>query len=213
MRIFPIIGYTFSALMSKQHTPPIFYDPRQRRWRRFTRTVQSIAAVGSCIIAVLLASVLINPVLPSLGLPPIHALPHVHHLVPPQPKPISNRSERRFQRAKQRLTKHLAKARLPATSPVPAAPHGLSAFIGYYVNWDDTSFTSLKQNLAYIDQLMPEWLHLASTDGTLAIDDPPKQAQVLTYIRKHRPDLEIAPLVNNFNSARMAWESTKLAAM
>src|SRR5215468_9089149 len=199
--------------MSEQHTSPIFYYPRHRRWRRFTRTVQSIAAVGSCIIAVLLASVLMNPVLPSLGLPPIRALPHMHHLVPPQPKPIPNRSERRFQRAKQRLTKHLAKARLPATSPVPAAPHGPSEFIVYYVNWDDTSFTSLKQNLAHIDKLMPEWLHLASADGTLDIDDPPKQTQVLTYIRQHRPDLRIAPLVNNFNSARMAWESAKLAAM
>ena len=199
--------------MSEQHPSPIFYDPQRRRWRRFTRTVQSIAAVGSCIVAVLLASVLMNPVLPSLGLPPIRALPHVHHLIPPQPKPIPNRSERRFQRAKQRLTKNLAKARLPGTSPVPAAPRGPSEFIGYYVNWDDTSFTSLKQNLASIDKLIPEWLHLANADGTLAIDDPPKQMQVLTYIRKHRPALRIAPLVNNFNAARMQWESTKLAAM
>ena len=96
---------------------------------------------------------------------------------------------------------------------MPATPHGPSEFIGYYVNWDDTSFTSLKQNLASIDKLMPEWLHLASADGTLAIDDPPKQTQVLTHIRKHRPDLGVAPLVNNFNSARMEWESAKLAAM
>jgi len=85
--------------------------------------------------------------------------------------------------------------------------------IGYYVNWDDTSFTSLKQNLAHIDKLMPEWLHLASADGSLVIDDPPKQTQVLTYIRAHKPDLPIAPLVNNFNSERMEWESAKLAAM
>jgi hypothetical protein len=173
--------------MSEQQPPPIFYDPQHRRWRRFTRTVQSIAAVGSGIFAVLLASVLINPVLPSLGLPPIRALPHGHHLVPPQPQPLPNRSEQRFQRAKQRLTKQLAQARLPGTSPVPAAPHGPSEFLGYYVNWDDTSFTALKQNLAHLDKLIPEWLHLASADGTLAIDDPPKQTQVLTYIRQHRP--------------------------
>jgi hypothetical protein len=199
--------------MSKPHTPPIFYDPRQRRGRLFTRTVQSIAAVGSCIVAVLLASVLINPVLPSLGLPPLRALPHVHHLVPPQSKPIPHRSARRLQRAKQRLAKHLAQARLKGTAPVPPASHGPSAFIGYDVNWDDTSFTSLKQHLAHIAKLMPAWLHLASADGTLAIDDPAKQTQVLTYIRQHRPDLGLAPLVNHFNSARMEWESAKLAAM
>src|SRR5215510_11500960 len=158
--------------MPEQHPPPIFHDPQHRRWRRFTRTVQSIAAVSSGIFAVLLASVLVNPMLPSLGLPPIRALPHVHHLVPPQPKPIPNRSERRFQRAKQRLTKHLAKACLLTTSPMPAALHGPSEFIAYYVNWDDTSFTSLKQNLVHIDKLMPEWLHLASADGALVIDNP-----------------------------------------
>jgi cellulose synthase/poly-beta-1,6-N-acetylglucosamine synthase-like glycosyltransferase/peptidoglycan/xylan/chitin deacetylase (PgdA/CDA1 family)/spore germination protein YaaH len=86
-------------------------------------------------------------------------------------------------------------------------------FIGYYVNWDDTSFTSLKQNLGQLDKLMPEWLHLASTDGALAIDDPPQQTQVLTYIHAHRPDLPIVPLVNNFNSERMEWERGKLTAM
>src|SRR5262249_3804834 len=213
MSICPTIGYTFSLRMSDQHTRPIFYDPQHRRWRHFTRTVQAIAALGSCIVAVLLASVLINPVLPSVGLPPLRALPRARHLAPPQPKPLANRSERRFQRAKQRLTKKLAKARLSGTSPVPAAPHGPSAFIGYYVNWDDTSFTSLKQNLAQIDTLMPEWLHLATADGTLTLDDPPKQTQLLTHVRQQRPALRIAPLVNNFNAERMQWESTKLAAM
>jgi len=161
--------------------------PQRRRWRYFTHTVQGIAAVCSGIFAVLLASVLINPLLPSLGLPPIRALPRVHHLAPPQPKPMPNRPERRLQRAKrrltqtkQKLTKNLAKARLPVTSATMAAPYSPSALIGYYVNWDDTSFTSLKQNLAHIDKLMPEWLHLASADGSLVIDDPPKQTQVFT---------------------------------
>ena len=199
--------------MAEQHVSPIFYDPRRWRWRRFTRIVQFIAAVCSCIVAVLLVSVLMNPVLPSLGLAPVRTLPHGRHLDPPQPKPIPNRLERRFQQARQKLAQRLAKARSPLPSAVLAVPRGPSAFIGYYVNWDDTSFTSLKQNLAYIDKLIPEWLHLASADGSLAIDDAPKQTQVLTYIRKHRPDLPIAPLVNNFNSERMEWEATKLAAM
>jgi len=175
--------------------------------------VQSIAAVGSCIVAVLLASGLIHPVLPSLGLPPLRALPPVHHLVPPQSKPIPNRSARRLQRAQQRLAKHLAQARLKGTAPVPPASHGPAAFIGSYVNWDDTSFTSLQQHLAHIAKLMPAWLPLASADGTRAIDDPAKQTQGLTHIRQHRPDFRLAPLVNHFNSARMEWASAKLAAM
>ena len=81
------------------------------------------------------------------------------------------------------------------------------------MNWDDTSLTSLKQNLAQLDKLMSEWLHLARADGTLAIDDPAQQTRVLTYFRTPRPDLPIVPLVNNFNSEYMEWERAKLAAM
>ena len=84
------IGYNFSLLMSEQHTPPIFYDPQHRRWRRFTRTVQSIAAVGSCIVAVLLVSVLINPFLPNIKLnklKPMHVPGFQSDIVPRPPVP------------------------------------------------------------------------------------------------------------------------------
>src|SRR5262245_50640650 len=122
--------------MAEQYRSPIFYDPRHRRWRRFTRTVQFIAAVCSCIVAVLLVSILMNPVLPSLGLAPVRALPHGRHLDLPQPKPIPNRAKRRFQQAKQKLSQRLDKARPPLSSTVLGMPQGPSAFIGYYVNWD-----------------------------------------------------------------------------
>src|SRR5215475_2958520 len=178
-------------MMSEEYISSIFYDPQRRRWRRFTRTVQCIAAVCSCIVAVLLASILINPVLPSLGLAPVRALPRGHHLTPRPPQPIPNRAEQRFQQAKRKLTqakqklsKNRVQARLPMISPTPSAPRALSAFIEYDVNWDDTSFTSLKQNLAHLDKLMPEWLHLASADGALAVDDPLQQTRVLTDIRQ-----------------------------
>lgn len=88
-----------------------------------------------------------------------------------------------------------------------------SELIGFYVNWDDTSFTSLKQNLSTLDKLMPEWLHLASADGSISLDDPSKQAQVLAYIHARRPELPIVPLVNNFNSPQMQWEEKKLVTM
>ena len=172
--------------MSDEHMPSIFYDPQRRRWRRFTRTVQCIAAVGSCIVAVLLASVLINPVLPSLGIgtcPCLAAWASPHSARRRNPFPTTRSSDFNgpsgncLGQAESRGTKHethqkSAQARLPVTSSESSAPHGPSEFIGYYVNWDDTSFTSLKQNLAHLDKLMPEWLHLASADGTLAIDDP-----------------------------------------
>jgi cellulose synthase/poly-beta-1,6-N-acetylglucosamine synthase-like glycosyltransferase/peptidoglycan/xylan/chitin deacetylase (PgdA/CDA1 family)/spore germination protein YaaH len=199
--------------MSKHSTTPIFYDPQHRRWRRFKHTSQALAAIFSIICAIFVASILVNPVLPSLGVAPARALPQLRHLAPPQPKQIPSHLERRFQRAKRRLAPYLAKTRHAVVSTATAAAPHTSELLGFYVNWDDTSLTSLKHNLARLDKLVPEWLHLASADGTVSIDDSAKQAQVLAYLRAHRPDLPITPLVNNFNAGGMAWEGTKLAAM
>lgn len=192
---------------------PIFYDPEQKRWRRFKRSAQIIGAILSVIFGVLIVSVLMNPVLPALGLTAAKNLPQAHHIAPPPPAKPQMRRGRKFQTAKTNLNEYLKQNQpiaLPAAAPLAT---GKSELIGFYVNWDDTSFTSLKKNLDRIDKLIPEWLHLTSADGTIGIDDPPKLKQALDYIRQHRPDLAIAPLVNNFRSDGLEWERDKLAAM
>jgi len=199
--------------MPEQSTTPVFFDPHRRRWWRFKRAIQLFTATISLIFAVLVASVLINPALPSLGLTSARSLPQARHLSPPQPKPLLNRPERKFQRTKQKLDRYLTQSQRVKVPAATSAFNGQSELIGFYVNWDDTSFTSLRQNLSQLDKLIPEWLHLASADGTVVIDEPAKQKQVLAYLREHRPDLPIVPLVNNFNSTRMKWEGAKLAAM
>jgi hypothetical protein len=57
--------------MDQQLPVPIFYDKQRRRWTRFKRSVQFLVAAISSILATLLVSILVNPVLPSLGLPAI----------------------------------------------------------------------------------------------------------------------------------------------
>ena len=192
---------------------PVFHDPEQRRWRRFKRTAQLLGAILSVIFGVLIVSVLVNPVLPTLGLTAAKVLPQAHHFAPPPPPKPQTRHARKLQAAKVKLNEYLNKNQpvvLPAASPLATSK---SELIGFYVNWDDTSFTSLKKNLTRLDKLIPEWLHLTSADGSIGIDDPPKLKQALDYIRQHRPDLAIAPLVNNFRSDGLEWERDKLATM
>ena len=55
-------------------TPPVFYDPAQLRWRRFRRVALLMAALLTIIFGVMVASILINPPLPQLGLSPIDRL-------------------------------------------------------------------------------------------------------------------------------------------
>ena len=205
--------------MSEHSSAPVFYDPEQQRWRRFKRISQLIGAVLSIIFGVLIISVLVSPVLPSLGLPAAKNLPQSRHIAPPQPVRIPvNRAERHYQQTKVSLADYLASQKKAAASASPSvagipAPPGRTEVIGFYVNWDDTSFTSLKQNINQIDKLIPEWLHLTAADGTISVDDQYKTDQALAYIREHRPDLKIAPLVNNFRSEAMEWERDKLATM
>jgi len=98
---------------------------------------------------------------------------------------------------------------LENASPVNYNPK----LLGFYVNWDDTSLTSLKENIGNIDELTPEWLHLSDANGGILIDDPARQKETLDFISKSRPDLPIVPLINNFDPDISDWNSDKLKGM
>ena len=102
---------------------------------------------------------------------------------------------------------------LPTFGPLPAVSPDKTEVIGFYVDWDDNSFTSLKQNFSHIDKLIPEWLHLTDASGTIAPDDPMKQQEAVDFLRSNRPDLPIMPLINNYNNNTQTWEGDMLAKM
>jgi len=83
--------------------------------------------------------------------------------------------------------------------------------IGFFVNWDDASMSSLKRNLDSLDMIIAEWLHLAGENGSLRENDSNRQAQATDFIRAHHPDLPIIPLVNNWNGRE--WDGIKLGHM
>ena len=94
----------------------------------------------------------------------------------------------------------------------PPAPRATELY-AFFVNWDDTSFTSLKQNIGRIDVLVPEWLHLADETGRLIENNPPRRQVVLDFVKERRPDLRVVPLINNFNPDTLDWQSARIGAM
>ena len=96
--------------------------------------------------------------------------------------------------------------------PMPGA-RADSQVIGFFVDWDDTAFTSLKQNINQLDKVIPEWLHLLDADGNIGDDDPARETQVLNFVRQTRSSVAIVPLVNNYNTETSDWETDKLAKM
>ncbi len=190
---------------------PVFHDPRNRRWRWVRGSLLVLGAAASVALAVAAVSVLISPALPSLGLKSPRVLPGPGHLTPPPRKPwVLDARERAYQKAVGELAAAKAAAKKGKVSERAEGSPQLSAF---YVNWDDTSFTSLKMNLMSLDRLTAEWLHLAGTDGRVVVDDEKKTDDVLAYIRGQRPRMPVLVLINNFRSPSAGWESQTLAGM
>ncbi|CAK0741619.1 poly-beta-1,6-N-acetyl-D-glucosamine synthase [Gammaproteobacteria bacterium] len=202
--------------MSDPRPLPVFFDPECRRWPRLRLAILLVGIVLFTLGGLLVVSILINPVLPALNLPSSSLLPRGGHSVPPQPENHpATRAEWALRRAQAQLVQEqertLEKLLQEAHAPHPKTGDGQTLTIGYYVNWDDASFSSLKDHLDRLDIIIPEWLHLAEADGSLREDDPIHQHQVTQYIRRRYPGLAITPLLNNWNGTE--WEGAKVALL
>ncbi|HYQ90685.1 MAG TPA: glycosyltransferase, partial [Candidatus Competibacteraceae bacterium] len=203
--------------MANDRDLPVFFDPEHKRWPRLRLGMVLVGLFSSALFGTLILSILVSPALPALDLPAVSIWSHGVHMAPPTAlleHPLTHR-ERAFRRAKfkleqeqQRSLQHLLTQ--AQKTPVQHSQNDPLA-IGFFVNWDDSSFSSLKENLDHLDIVIPEWLHLAGTDGALKEDDSDKATQVTQYIRERRPNLNIMPLVNNFNGQE--WQSAMLGNM
>jgi cellulose synthase/poly-beta-1,6-N-acetylglucosamine synthase-like glycosyltransferase/peptidoglycan/xylan/chitin deacetylase (PgdA/CDA1 family)/spore germination protein YaaH len=190
---------------------PVFYDPAGRRWKRVRRTWMGLAIVVTSLAAVLIASVLVNPALPSLNIRAVASLPQTSDI---KPKPLTapaNPSQQKARKAQADLQRALAATPrvLPArrrthtavvpppTLPAPVIPSSRPLSIGFYINWDESSYASLKRNLDHLDWVIAEWSHLQDATngaGPLATD---VDAPALNLIRQTRPQVQVIPMVQN----------------
>ncbi len=196
---------------------PVFYDPAGRRWRRVRRTWMALAIVVTSLAAVFIASVLINPALPSLNVRPVASLPHTADLKPQALNLPANPSQQKAKSAREELQHALATTKrvVPAkraseTTPVPAPsipPPAVSISrplsIGFYINWDESSLASLEKNLDHLDWVIAEWAHLQAGSNS----EPPLATDVhvpaLNFIRQTRPQVRIIPMVQNLIDGKM----------
>ena len=187
---------------------PVFHDPQGRRWRHVKRTWLAMAIVVTALAVVFILSVLANPVLPSFKLRQLVSLPHKEDLKPKRPNLPTNPEEQRAKKSKAELQKALAATKrivpgkrksqipivsAPPTLPAPVVPTSRPLSVGFYTNWDDSSYESLKRNLDQLDWVVPEWIHLQS-DSQIATD---VDAPALNWIRETRPQVRILPMISN----------------
>jgi peptidoglycan-N-acetylglucosamine deacetylase len=194
---------------------PVFYDPAGRRWRRVRRTWLGLAIVVTAVAAVFIASVLARPLLPE------HDIRRVR-LPKPKPPVLNTPIEKAAKGAQEKLKRELQKQKRvpaakrpqemaiappPAILP-PAIPKSKPLAIGFYINWDESSYASLKRNLDHLDWVVPQWVHLQeSANGSpIAVE---LDAPALDLIRETRPQVRILPMVQNLNDE--TWQPEVLA--
>ena len=217
--------------MSERIEPnsPVFYDPRGRRWRRVRRTYLALGVAVTGIAAIFIASVLANPLLPRLNLRPLQSLPRTSDIKPQPPAVMPNAREAKAKKAQAELQKALSQTRVvpgkraelmpiappPSNTPLPApASFGSKQLaIGFYIDWDESSFSSLERNLDHLDWVLPQWVHIvAAKPGESPLADEledPQALKALNLIRQQRPQTSIIPIVQNLTDEK--WEKDLLA--
>lgn len=171
----------------------------------------ALAVIATAIIAIFIASVFAKPLLPAFNLRSANSFPRPSDLKPRSPALPQTRREQKAKKAQDDLQRALARTKRvvpakrsqqmyiapPPSIPPPLAPTSRPLSIGFYINWDESSYASLQRNLDHLDWVVPQWVHLQENapDGNPIAADMDNKA--LDLIRETRPQVRIIPMVQN----------------
>ena len=193
---------------------PIFFDPKNRRAGHVSRAAWALAVVSSIAGIVFLSSLFIFrsfpetlQTSPSQRYAALNDVAKVPHLLP---------SVRNLAR-KAQATKKIYPHSLPLSALSMAKAKGLKPSgerrekpltIGFYANWDDGSFSSLRNNLHNLDWVVPSWLYLQGElmDLNMTLDQ-----KGLDLIRRQKPGTAILAMVQNSSVAK--WDGANLGRL
>ncbi|MEI9977453.1 MAG: polysaccharide deacetylase family protein [Edaphobacter sp.] len=184
---------------------PVFFDPQRKRWKRLRRILDILALLGLVFGSIFIVGLLRMKPLPELFLQAQKR--NYRALVNQTPAAI-----------KLRRSAHRRTDLKPGDVPLNSG-EGLRA--AYYVEDDPASYSSLKQHIAQVDLLFPEWLHVITPDGKVkayAPDNTPypliehgtvhqvdREAKVARTVAASHVNLDIFPLVNNYDPRKGMW--------
>jgi len=196
---------------------PVFSDPSGRRWRALRGAALGLGVASTLLALVLVLAVLVPPLLPSTWQA---SAPEA----PVSPRVQGNRSrESARQTARKRLVDALTEHDV---SPVRRGPRAESiapqstrpatdsgpTVMGFYVNWDDNSFSSLQAHAREMDWVVGEWAFLAESGRGVNWDlGDTRRKDVLGLIAtlppEQRPRLvamltNVDPVSHNFDTRR-----------
>ncbi|MGA9548288.1 MAG: glycosyltransferase [Rhodomicrobium sp.] len=195
-------------------TKPIFFDPKNRRAGHVSRVAWAVAIISSVAGLVFLSSLFIFRSFPealqtsqSQRYPLLNDVAKVPRLLP---------SVRNLARKAQSTKKQFPHAAQPSAATL-AKMKGLKPAgerrekpltIGFYANWDDSSFSSLRNNIQNLDWVVPSWLYLQGSSMDLKVTLDQKS---LDLIRREKPGTSILAMIQN--SSITKWDGPNLGRL
>ncbi|NYF51870.1 polysaccharide deacetylase family protein [Tunturiibacter gelidoferens] len=187
----------------------VFYDPQRKRWKRLRRIFDVLALLGLVLGTVFVIGLLRMKPLPELFL---QAQKRNYRALANQTTPLLKPGQKLHRSA------HRKTDVKPGDVPLNSG-EGLRA--AYYVEDDPASYSSLKQHIAQVDLLFPEWLHVVTTSGEVVsytqdnraydvvdkagVHQVDREGKVARTVAANHVNLDIFPLVNNYDPRRGLW--------
>src|SRR5690348_14083417 len=183
---------------------PVFYDPRQARWKRLRRLFDVLGVSVMLLVIFFIYNALRNEQLPEL-------------IWQAQKKPYHSLKEKEKARERRRKQAALRGRRKSKSAPSLVklnAEEGIRA--AFYAPWDAASFSSLREYAHQVDLLYPDWLHVLTSDGRLqGVDEQtnqyfdviqnstvhPVDDKVMPFLKAENTGMEVFPMVNNSDGA------------
>jgi cellulose synthase/poly-beta-1,6-N-acetylglucosamine synthase-like glycosyltransferase/peptidoglycan/xylan/chitin deacetylase (PgdA/CDA1 family)/spore germination protein YaaH len=154
----------------------VFHDPTGRRARRANLGVGLLISLAALVVAGFFATLAFAPRLPNLTLGDPRVYQALHEI------------------NAHRLKRPASWRRVPRVGKAPAGGPARPLSVGFYVSWDETSRTSLRQHINQLDVIAPQWLLLDGSLGRISVTSDP-QAEAIIAGAKSPPS--ILPMVHN----------------
>jgi len=166
------------------HQQAVFADPHGRRWRAAQWIGGGVATAILLLLGVLIWGAVTAPLLK-----PAKLADMVH----------------RYKSAK--APKGLREPKVHLRPMAGGANAGSALRYGFFVDWDDNSFVSLKRNANNLDVVAAEWLQLTNGKGDIFQGNAQREKHDRKWLKINAPRLKVTPLVSNFNTAAQNWNT------